>query len=230
MARREHLSPLELQQQLDAERRGAPFVAFRDGEGRRRILALATDRAELTIGRAPTCDIWLEWDAEVSGLHATLERLGSHWVVADEGLSRNGTWVNGDRLGGRRRLRDGDRLRCGQTAIAFSDPVPAAASTAVGATTQAPPRLSEAQRRVLLALCRPLVTADEPFALPATNQEIAAELFLSVEAVKTHLRAMFEKFEIRDLPQNRKRLRLAELAIERGAIAAIDLVTRRSDG
>ena len=33
----------------------------------------------------------------------------------DDGLSRNGTFVNGERLSGRRRLTDGDTLRFGGT-------------------------------------------------------------------------------------------------------------------
>ena len=44
------------------------------------------------------------------------------------------------------------------------------------------------------------------FATPATNQAIAEELHLSVDAVKTHMRALFEKLEVEDLPQNRKRV------------------------
>ena len=38
---------------------------------------------------------------------------------------------------------------------------------------------------------------------PATNQQIADELFLSLDAVKMHLRALFHKVGIDDLPQTR---------------------------
>ncbi|MEA2314576.1 MAG: hypothetical protein QOI03_1268, partial [Solirubrobacteraceae bacterium] len=153
------------------------------------------------------------------GLHAVLERLGEHWAITDDGLSRNGTWLNGDPVRGRRRLRDGDRIRCGQCILMFRNPADVAAATAVAVddARPAPPQVSPAQRRVLIALCRPLRDGGA-FAAPATNQEIAAELFLSVDAVKTHLRALFDRFELGDLPQNRKRLRLAELAFERGAV------------
>ncbi len=42
---------------------------------------------------------------------------------------------------------------------------------------------------------------------------------LSVEAVKTHMRALFDKFEVEDLPHNQKRTRLAELALQAGVVS-----------
>jgi DNA-binding NarL/FixJ family response regulator len=85
------------------------------------------------------------------------------------------------------------------------------------------PELSPAQRRVLVALCRPYGRPGA-FAKPATNQEIAEELSLTVAAVKTHLRTLFERFEVGDLAQNEKRVRLAQVAIEGGAVSPADLV------
>ncbi len=82
--------------------------------------------------------------------------------------------------------------------------------------------LSEAQRRVLVALCRPFKES-AGYVTPATNQQIAGELFLSVDAVKTHLRALFAKFGIEDLPQNQKRIRLVELALKSGVVTPRDL-------
>ena len=52
--------------------------------------------------------------------------------------------------------------------------------------------------------------------VPATNAQIAVELHLSVDAVKTHLRAVAHRFGIDHLPQNEKRLRTAYLAIQLG--------------
>ena len=63
--------------------------------------------------------------------------------------------------------------------------------------------LSESQRKVLVALCRPL--KDSAYAAPATNKEIADEVHLSVDAVKAHLRVLFERFGLDALPQNQKR-------------------------
>lgn len=72
--------------------------------------------------------------------------------------------------------------------------------------------LTETQSRILDALCRPL-SEDGPYASPATNKEIAQEVFLSVDAVKGHLRALYAKLGLEELPQNRKRARLAEIRL-----------------
>jgi hypothetical protein len=78
-------------------------------------------------------------------------------------------------------------------------------------------RLTDTQLGILAALCRPIASGNH-FATPATNQEIADEVFLSVDAVKGHLRTLYRKFGIEDLPHNQKRARLVELAIEGGYI------------
>jgi hypothetical protein len=81
-------------------------------------------------------------------------------------------------------------------------------------------RLTDTQLGILAALCRP-IAAGNADATPATDQEIADEVFLSVDAVKGHLRALYRKFEIEDLPQNQKRARLVELAIEGGYLESV---------
>jgi len=66
------------------------------------------------------------------------------------------------------------------------------------------------------ALCRPFKEA-RPYPRPATNREVAAEVFLSVDTVKGHLRVLFDKLGVGDFPQNEKRLRLVERAFETGS-------------
>jgi pSer/pThr/pTyr-binding forkhead associated (FHA) protein len=215
--------PAELRDRLEAERRGVPFLLFRDGEGRQRIVELPAAAERLTVGRRGTNDVALPWDTEVSRLHAELLRIGEEWTIADDGLSRNGTFVNGARLSGRRRLKDGDTLRFGGTAVAYCGGQRGESLATVAPESQpAPADVTEAQRRVLVALCRPFKGSD-PFPTPATNRQIAEELYLSVDTVKTHLRALFSKLGVEHLPQNQKRMGLAERAFETGLVRERDL-------
>jgi pSer/pThr/pTyr-binding forkhead associated (FHA) protein len=207
------VTPVELQERLAAERRGTPFLLYLDGDDRQRIVAL--DARSVSIGREDENDVPLPWDEEVSRVHAVLDRIGTTWTIADDGLSRNGSFVNGTRLRGRRRLDDGDSIAIGGTLIVFVAS-PAGAATTATNRRGAPPQISPAQSRVLAALCRP--TLEGPFAAPASNREIAEELVLSVETVKSHMHALFELFEIDDIPQNRKRAELVHRAFERGAV------------
>jgi pSer/pThr/pTyr-binding forkhead associated (FHA) protein len=213
----------ELKSRIDAERRGLPFLIHRDGSGTQVLTELDPDRPRLAVGRSEEADLRLDFDSEVSRLHAELECSGGEWLVADDGLSANGTFVNGERVVARRRLRDGDAIRFGSTLAVFRAPEESGAEQTSRAGDVPDARsVSETQKRVLIALCRPFREGSE-FATPATNREIAEEVFLSVDAVKAHLRALFERFEVGELPQNQKRIRLAELAMRSGVIAPRDL-------
>jgi FHA domain len=207
-------SPADLKARLAAERRGTPFLFYKEETGQQVIVELD---ARVTIGRRPDNDVALPWDAEVSRVHAQLEQVGSDWALIDDGLSRNGSYVNGERVAGRRRLRDGDRLCFGETPMVFRAPEhESSLSTALVQASTGAVTLTDAQRRLLVALCRPL--KDSAYAAPATNREIAEEVHLSVDAVKAHLRVIFERLEIDHMPQNQKRARLAALALVNGLV------------
>jgi hypothetical protein len=217
-------SPSELQALLRATRKGAPFMFFRDGEHALQFVEF--DGEQMAIGRAPGSELEIDWDLRVSGVHAHLEQHGRQWVIEDDGLSRNGTFVNGERLRGQRTLRDGDLVQVGDTVIAFRDPLPGEVVATIAVQTVPAPHVSDAQRRVLVALCRPFRDDAERFATPATNQEIADELVLSLDAVKSHMRALFARFGVEDLPPNEKRTRLVERALAGGAVRSEDLEAR----
>ena len=213
----------ELKAQIEAERAGRPFLVYRDGEGEQVIATVAEGSEELWVGRAESANLRLAWDEEVSALHAQVEVVRDECTLVDDGLSRNGSYVNGERVHGRRHLRDGDVLRFGKTELLYRRPGEGAAEeTVIASEAPAAASISPAQKKVLVALCRPYKDGGK-FATPATNQEIAAELHLSVDAVKTHMRALFEKLEVGDLPQNQKRVAVAERALNTGAVSQRDL-------
>ena len=119
-------------------------------------------------------------------------------------------------------LRDGDVLRVGRTQIAYRVPDASVSSpTAVAGSRPELPELSATQRAVLAALCRPYKATE--LATPATNQQIADELYLSVDAVKAHLRTLFGYFGVEHLPQNQKRSYLAMRALQDGVVSRRDL-------
>src|SRR2546430_2340817 len=96
------------------------------------------------------------------------------------------------------------------------------------ALTQTPPRRPQrpyphtqrtGARLQLQAVCRPCLAAGA-FSTPVPNQDIARELVVSLDAVKMHLRSLFAKFALNDVPQNQKRARLAELAVREGFVTS----------
>ena len=82
-------------------------------------------------------------------------------------------------------------------------PVGAHRSGPIGAVLDV---LTPAQRRVLVALCRPY--KESTFATPASNQQIADELTISVDAVKTTMRKLFELFGLSSAGANQTLQRL----------------------
>jgi DNA-binding CsgD family transcriptional regulator len=199
----------------EAEASGASFLVFCDEAGEQRIVLLGEEPSPVVLGRSATSDVPIEWDDRVSRTHAQLLRVGDQWSVEDEGLSRNGTFVNELRVTGRRRLIDGDVVRVGHTTLIFHTPSATASLPTVPESGLAsPPPLSVGQRRVL---GRPCLAAGGPHP-PAANEQIAAELHLSVDAVKAHLRQLFRRFDIEDLPQIQKRTALVRIVLAAGIL------------
>jgi hypothetical protein len=195
---------------------------LRDNRDRQQIVELAPGRSPLSLGRQMTSDIALTWDDQVSRAPAEIECIGDVWTVVDDGRSRNGSFVNGERVHGRRPLRHGDVIAIGRTTLAYIAPAtPEEKITAPAAMSQGFPPISAAQRRVLVALCRPL--GDGGIAIPPSNREMAAALSLSVETVKFHLHALFGAFRLGDVPQHQKRAALARIALEQGLVSPHEL-------
>jgi pSer/pThr/pTyr-binding forkhead associated (FHA) protein len=210
----------DLKARIEAERTGQAFVYYKDADTRQQILLLDPDADRISIGRRGDQDIVLHWDKQVSRAHALLERLGGDWTLIDE-LSQNGSYVNGDRVNKRTRLAHKDVMCFGATRITFQDRTSAEQidSTArASEETWAP--MTPRDRDVLRALCRPLI--DDSSALPASNEDIAAEVALSVDSVKSRLRAQYERYGLVDLRQGEKRTRLARLLLSNGTFKPHD--------
>jgi hypothetical protein len=110
-----------LHDRIQAERQGRTFVVFHDPAGKQHLVDLEDEEPTITIGRHAESDVALSWDHDVSRRHAELRRMPEGWMVVDEG-SRNGSYVNGQRVSGQHPLREGDVLRFGDTVVLFRAP------------------------------------------------------------------------------------------------------------
>ena len=213
-------TPTELKEVIAAERTGYPFLVWRTDGGEQRLLLLDRSNWRVTIGRDAAADVPLPWDAEVSRTHALLEQVGRGWMLdrrravaqrvvrewhphrrapapvrqGPAGVRRHRGHLSGD-VG----RHDPDRL---------GDRRPSAIP------------LSPMQRKVLIALCRPV--QDSASATPATNRQISEDVFLTVDAVKAHLRVLFDRYGLSQLPQNEKRARLVAIVLEAGVLVPRD--------
>jgi hypothetical protein len=76
------------------------------------------DREETTLGRSSDCDVVIGINV-VSRRHARIDRRRDRFVLRDLNSS-NGTYINNRRVQGPRLLRDGDRIRLGNTDSDFA--------------------------------------------------------------------------------------------------------------
>ena len=175
-----------------------PYIRIEDtGE----VIPLRADVT--TVGRGSSVDIRLR-DPSVSKLHAEIVCRGNYAYVADLGLSRNGTRVNG-RPAARRVLEDGDVLSFGSARCRVGGLVHENIAAEIELRRQAAPELTRRETDVLTSLCRPALS-DEAFVAPATAREIAADLVVTEAAVKQHLLRLYQKFRIAEGPNRRTRL------------------------
>src|SRR5690349_11759266 len=213
-------TPEEHEERQSALDRGAPFLLFRDGDGRQRIFNLERSNDSVTVGRRFEADISLPWDPEASRLHAELAYRAGEWTICDDGWSQNGTWVNGLRLAGRRRLADGDLVKIGRTIIGFHHPdATGPGPTMVQGELSAAPRFSEQQQRILRALCRPLFSDGDGFN-PASDLEGADETRIDVDVVTQELDFLARLFGLEEMPRAEQRAEVALLAVRSGLVAS----------
>jgi hypothetical protein len=211
-------SSQDLDARRDAERRGTPFLVLRDDTGGQRIFELDESAGSLTVGRRFEANISLPWDPEVSRLHAEFEYKAGEWIVCDDGWSQNGTWVNGIRLQGRRRLHDGDLVKIGQTVMAFCSPgLRGSVVTMVPGALSPTARFSEQQQQVLRVLCAPLLGDGEGLA-PNSDEEIAATTGVPLAIVVSEIDHLGRMFGLTEMPRPERRAEIALLALRAGLV------------
>jgi hypothetical protein len=186
---------------------------------------------ELTVGRdvgLPAVDGHLTTlgDPGVSRLHALIIPKAAGWCVQATDAT-NGLFVNGRRLapGTVLLLGNGDEIRLGERTVLVFHTVTAASDDRSDTQAARPvPDLTPGERRVLLALCAPVLDGDA-FTPPAAVQSIAGALFVTESAVKQQLGRLYLKF---DVPEGTdRRHRLANEALVRGAVSLADLRAQR---
>lgn len=172
----------------------------------------------VSLGRAVANDLQIE-DASVSRVHAVVEPRSGGWSIRDLG-SRNGTFINGERIHTERVLRDRDEIRIGGNRLAFR-PDPAFADYSDTIAAEPAPELTRRERDVLMALFQTSGTSGM-FLEPASTRQVAAMLFVTEAAVKQHLLKLYEKFNIA-AGGDRRRVQLANEALRRGAVSFSDV-------
>jgi DNA-binding NarL/FixJ family response regulator len=113
-------------------------------------------------------------------------------------------------------------VRFGHTTVIFRLPAREQPGTAGAPERSVAATLSTSQRRVLVALSRPCKDRAGS-ASPATDQQIAEELVVSVSAVRAHLGVLYAKLGVEARSEEEARVRLVELAFAAGLVSDRDL-------
>lgn len=160
-------------------------------------------------------------DQTVSRLHAVLTPKAAGWCVQAVN-SRNGLFVNGERLaeGSVHLLHDGDRIRMGERTMLRFESEAGNDDRSSTEAARPTPDVGTEERRVLLALCRPVLDGDA-LTSPASAAAIAAELEETEEAVIRHLDRLAERFGVSEADD--RHTQLAREALECGAVRLADL-------
>ncbi len=135
-------------------------LVIEDEAGTRSTVPFAGD--EIVVGRASEGVTFRLGDRNVSRRHARFLRQNGSVFVEDLG-SLTGTRVNGERITGRRKLRDGDLVQIGDYDLAVLPEGAVAASPGAPPPLPAPPRAPD-PNAVTMRL--PVVTEEVPAPLP----------------------------------------------------------------
>ena len=180
----------DLQARLAAERTGHPFLGVRTtASSASGSFALEDVGDQVSIGGDGSWRTWCSTGTTRCRGRARPAGARRAWTgrCVDDGLSRNGTYVNGERIHGRRRARRRGQLRHRLHGLDLLD---SPSGRGPGRDRRSPTATAPVSRAVghqrrVLRRALPSVQGRGRLRQPATNQQIAEELFLSVDAVKT---------------------------------------------
>ncbi len=96
------------------------FLRVVQGSRMGELHELVSDR--LVLGRHPSCEVVLE-NAVISRQHARMLRQGDSYVIEDLG-SRNGTFVNGEKVNGLQLVKENDRIRICDIVLQYLNELP----------------------------------------------------------------------------------------------------------
>lgn len=205
------------------QRRARPFILFHDGGGAQHVVDLDAAQSPLSVGRRSSNDLSLPWDQEVSRVHAYLQRACTGWELVDEGRSRNGSYVNGERVDGRRKLRDADVVRLGTTVLLYRAPTSVVAmlrretgmtaNVSVRTVSQIDQNDLAVLRSLACAMARTDGKADE-----RAERRAADALNCAPDDFVAALRLLYIRFGIAHLAENERRILLLERARVIGAL------------
>ena len=111
-----------------APQQGLRELLIHTPDGKTRSLQL--DRDRFSLGRSSSNELCYADDAGLSRQHLVLERRGEDWVLRDLG-SKNGTFVNGNRIAEACTLGPNDRVTAGHLILEFADKIAAPANTVI---------------------------------------------------------------------------------------------------
>lgn len=117
---------------LDNSKQNDPYLVVLNGRHEGLKAIIPANAEQFVIGRADNADLVIE-DVSLSRRHVRLTREWESVFVEDLG-SKNGVVVNGRKLTGLTRIKDGDHIYLGALHLAFMDPL--AVATAVTSATE----------------------------------------------------------------------------------------------
>ena len=144
--------------------------------------ALALDRDRFTVGRSSASELCYPEDAGLSRQHLALEKVGETWTVRDLN-SKNGTFVNGNRITEPYSLGPEDRVTAGHLTISFAEKVsPPSTNTVVfveGASTTSPSTTVVASLQAVLSQEKEIEGGMQMRALIRVGRELSGNMPLS---------------------------------------------------